>query len=170
MRRSLSDSAADNLLHFAFLSLFSTLSFQDLGDPGKYDKGILLGVFPPEAVEALDANPAASNLLLKKGAEVVVRTPGELRALAATLEEVVRLTRPRLAESLAKGKHLEANLRLMSEGLSGGEVGLAAGEAEAAGYPEGTRLFRVFAPNGYSLLLVRQGGAMKIVHAGLPHD
>lgn len=162
--------AADNLLHFTFLSLLSNLSFQDLGEPEKYDKNTLLGVFPPEAVKALDANPAASNLLLKKGSGVVVRTPEELRALASTLEEAVSLTRPRLAQFLAKGKHLEANLRLMGEGLAREEVRLARGEADRAGYPEGTRLLRVFAPNAYVLLLVRQGGALKIVHAGLPHD
>jgi hypothetical protein len=45
-----------------------------------------------------------------------------------------------------------------------------AGGVEAEGYPEGARLFRVWAPNAYSLLLVRRGGVTKIVYAGLPHD
>lgn len=162
--------AADNLLYYMFLSLLSNHSFEDLGDPEKYDDRALLGVFPPEAVRALDANPAAANLLKKKNSEVVIKTPEELRALAGALEEAVRLTRPHLAESLAEGKHLDANLRTFGEGFAREGVELAGGEAETGGYAEGTRLFRVFAPNAYSLLLVREGGAMKIVYAGLPHD
>jgi hypothetical protein len=160
--------AADNLLHFLFLSLIARQSFQDLGDPDKYDAGTVLGVFPPEAVKVLGANKALANFLKKQEDEVVIRTPEELRAVAAALEEAVRLTRPRLAESLAQGKHLEANLRLFGEGFSRDEVETA--DAGLAGYPEGTRLFRVFAPNAYSLLLVRQGGALKIVWAGLPSN
>lgn len=162
--------AADNLFYFMFLSLLANLSPEELDNPEKYDERVLLGVFPPEAVGALKANPALANFLKKEGGEVVIRTPEELRAAAAALEEAVRLTRPRLAESLAKGRHLEANLHTFGEGLARDEVKLAEGEAEAAGYPEGTRLFLVFAPNAYILLLVKQGGAMKIVYAGLPHD
>ena len=162
--------AADNLLYFMFLSLLANKSFEELGDPEKFDERAMLGVYPPEAVKVLDANPSAANLLLKKEREVVVETPEELRALASTLEEAVRLTRPHLAGTLAKGKHFEANMRLFGGGLAREEVKPAEGEAKTAGYPEGTRLFRVFAPNAYSLLLVKQGGAMKIVYAGLPHD
>lgn len=90
------------------------------------------------------------------------------RALAtrASAEDWKRL---RLAESLAKGKHLDTNLRLFGAGFARSPVRLSEGE-EAAGYPEGTRLFRVFAPNAYSLLLVRQGGTLKIVWASLPTD
>lgn len=161
---------ADDLLHFMFLSLIANQSFEELGNPDKFDERALLGVFPPEALRVLAANPSAANFLLKKESEVVVRTPEELRALASALEEAARLTRPRLAESLAKGRHLDANLRLFGESFSREEVTLALGEAEAAGYPAGTRLFRAFAPNAYSLLLVRQGGAMKVVWAGLPSD
>lgn len=162
--------AADSLLYYMFLSLLSNHSFEEWGDAEKYDARALLGVFPPEAVKALNANPSASNFLLKKNDEVVIKTPEELRALASALEEAGRLTRPGLAGSLAKGKHLEANLRLIGQGFGRGGVKLAEGEEELAGYPAGTRLFRVSAPNAYSLLLVRQGGAMKIVYAGLPHD
>jgi hypothetical protein len=162
--------AADNLMHFMFLSLLAKKSFKNLSDPDKFDEDSVLGVYPPEAVKVLDANPSAANFLLEKNSEVVVRTPEELRALAATLEEAVRLTRPRLAETLARGKHLDANLRLFSKSLARDEVKLAEGGAENAGYPAGTRLFRVFAPNAYSLLLVREGGALKVVWAGLPSD
>ena len=162
--------AADNLYHFIFLSLLANSSFEQLADPRKSDKSAVLAVFPPEAVNVLDANPASSNFLSKKGGVTVVKTPEELRALAATLEGAVRLTRPRLAEWLAKGKHLDENLRLFREGLARDEVKSAGVEAEPAGYPEGTRLYRLLAPNGYSLLLVRQGGAMKIVWAGLPSE
>jgi hypothetical protein len=161
--------AADNLLYFAYLSILSRHRFEDLSDPGKFDDDAILAVFPPEAVAALNVNPALANFLKKKGGQVVVRTPEELRATADALEEAVRLTRPRLAESLAKGKHLDTNLRLFGEGFARSPVGLSEGE-EAAGYPAGTRLFRVFAPNAYSLLLVRQGGALKIVWASLPAD
>ena len=162
--------AADDLLYFMFLSLIANRSFEELADPSKSDERAVLGVFPPEAVKVLNANPAASNFLVKKNSEVVIRTPEELRALASTLEEAARLTRPRLAESLAKGGHLEANLRTFAEGLSREEAKLAVGEAEVAGYPAGTRLFRVFAPNAYSLLLVKQGGTMRVAWAGLPSD
>ena len=163
--------AADDLLHFMFLSLIANKSFDELGDPDKYDERTLFGVYPPEAVKVLDANPAASNLLLKKEREVVVETPEELRALASTLEEAARLTRPRFAAALANGKHLETNLRLFGEASAREKVELAGGgEEEVAGYPAGTRLYKVFAPNAYTLRLVRVGGAMKIVHAGLPQD
>lgn len=37
--------------------------------------------------------------------------------------------------------------------------------AEEFGYPEGTRLFKVFAPTAYNLILVSEGGRMKIVWA-----
>ena len=162
--------AADDLMYYMFLSLLAHHRLEDLDDPEKIDQRAILGVVPPEAVRVLDANPAAANFLLKKRSEVVTKTPEELRALAATLEEAVRLTRPRLAGSLAKGRHLDANLRLFAEGVSGVKVEPAEGEEVIAGYPEGTRLFRVLAPNGYSLRLVRQGGAMKIVWAGMPSD
>lgn len=162
--------AAEDLLYFVFLSMISAHSFEELGGPVGQDARNILGVFPPEALKVLDANPASANLIMRKGGAAVVRTPGELRALASTLEEAVRLTRPRLAESLAKGKHLEANTRLFKERLAPGEVKADDDGAEAFGYPEGTRLYLIFAPNGYRLMLVRQGGAMKIVWAGLPSD
>lgn len=160
--------AADNLLHFMFLSHLAGRRLEELGDPDKFDERSVLAVFPPEAVKVLGANPAASNFLLKNEREVVVRTPGELRALAATLAEAVRLTRPRFGEALAKGKHFDENMRLLAGGFSGEAVRLAEGEAN--GYPAGTRLFRVYAPNAYSLLLVRQGGALKVVWAGWPSN
>jgi hypothetical protein len=161
--------AADDLLHFVFLSMISGYSFEELGGPAGRDARNILGVFPPEALKVLNANPASANLLIRKGGEVVVKTPEELRALASALEEAVRLTRPRLAESLAKGTHLEANMRLFKERLAPDAV-KAYGDAELFGYPEGTRLYILFAPNGYRLVLVRQGGAMKVVWAGLPSD
>ena len=163
--------AADELLYFVFTSLIAGHSFDELGNSDNYNADTVLGVFPPEALKALDANPAASNLLLKKKAGVVVRTPEELRALAATLEEAARLTRPRFAAAVANGKHLEANLRLFGEASAREKVELAGeGEEKVAGYPAGTRLYKVFAPNAYTLRLVRVGGALKIVHAGLPQD
>ncbi|MBV8857349.1 MAG: hypothetical protein JOZ02_10495 [Acidobacteria bacterium] len=163
--------AADDILYFVFLSMLSGHSFEELQGAAGQDARNILAVFPPEAVKVLNANPAASNFIMKKRGEVVVGTPEELRALAATLEEAVRLTRPRLAESLAKGKHLDANLRLLGEGFARDEVKLASGdEAAAAGYPEGTRLLRVSAPNAYSLRLVRRGGVLKVVWAALPSD
>jgi hypothetical protein len=159
-----------DLLNFVYLSLFSNRSLKDLGDPDTLDDRTILGVFPPEAVKVLDRNPAAANLLQKKVGEVVVKTPEELRALAATLEEAARLTRPRFAETLAKGKHLDANLKLMGEALGQDEVKAADAEAEDLGYAKGTRLFRVWAPNGYVLLLVKRGDAMKVAWANLPSD
>ena len=161
--------AADDLLHFVFLSMISHHSFEELGGPAGQDVRNILGVFPPEALKVLNANPASANLLMRKGGGVIVKTPEELRALAAALEEAVRLTRPRLAESLAKGKHLEANMRLFKERLAPDEI-RTYDDAEVFGYPKGTRLYILFAPNGYRLVLVRQGGTMKVVWAGLPSD
>jgi hypothetical protein len=161
--------AADNLLHFVFLSMISSYSLEELGGPEGQDARNILGVFPPEAIKVLNANPAAANLLTRKGGEVVVRTPGELRALASALEEAVRLTRPRLAELLSKGKHLEANTRLFKEKLAPDEV-KAYDDAEVFGFPKGTRLYTLFAPNGYMLVLVRQGGGMRVAWAGLPSN
>jgi hypothetical protein len=160
--------AADSLLHFMVMSFLAEQEFGELGDPAKTNEQALVAVFPPEAVKALGTNPSASNFLRKREREVVVRTPEELRALADTLEEAVRLTRPHFAQTLAKGKHFETNMSLVARGFSDEKVTLAA--AEAAGYPAGTRLFKVYAPNAYSLLLVRQGGVMKVVWAGWPSD
>lgn len=163
-------AASYDLLNFVYLSLFSKRTLQEMGDPDKSDEWGILDVFPPEAIKALDRNPAAANLLQKKGDEVVVRTPEELRSLAASLEEAVRLTRPRFAETLSKGGRLDANLKLMGEAMGLDGVKAADARAEALGYAKGTRLFRVSAPNGYALLLVKRGGAMKVAWANLPSD
>ncbi len=162
--------AADNLMHYIFLSLMSRQSAADMEDPEKFDESAITDVFPPEAVKVLDANPAGANFIMKKGREVVVKTPEELRALASTLEEAARLTRERLAETLAQGRHLESNLRLLKEASARDEVTASALDAEDLGYPKGARLFNVFAPNGYVLVVVKSGGTFKVVSAGLPHD
>lgn len=160
--------AADNVVHFMWLSYLSGRSFEDLGDPEKFDESDVLRAFTPAAVAVLNTHPALANFVKKQESEVIIRTPEELRAVASGLEEAGRLMRPRLAETTAKSKHLDANLRLFRQSLPREEVLTA--DAKAAGYPEGTRLFKVFAPNVYSLLLVRQGGVLKIVWAGLPSD
>jgi hypothetical protein len=42
-------------------------------------------------------------------------------------------------------------------------------DAEAFGYPKGTRLFEVFAVS-YDLLLVKGDGRLKVVRAAVPED
>jgi hypothetical protein len=165
--------AASNVMHFVFASLVARTRLEDLGDPersGLDDERKLLEVFPPEAVALLGENPTLANFLVKKGADVVVKTPGELREVTATLEEVVRLSRPRLEELLSKGAHLAANLRLMREAARRSEVAALRAAAEDLGYPQGARLYRVFAPNGYELLLVKSGAGFRVVSASMPHD
>ena len=49
-------------------------------------------------------------------------------------------------------------------------VELLPSDEDLLGYPKGTRLFRVFAPIGYNLILVKDGGSMKIVWANMPED
>lgn len=49
------------------------------------------------------------------------------------------------------------------------DVSLVA-HAEEFGYPEGTRLFKAFAPPTYNLILVGEGGRMKIVWAFVADD
>ncbi|HWS90916.1 MAG TPA: hypothetical protein VN282_28355 [Pyrinomonadaceae bacterium] len=162
--------AAANTMHFVFQSLLSRASLEELSDPGRYDPRKLFEVFPPEAVRLLDKNPALANFLTRRHAEVTIKTSEELREAAATLEEVVRLSRPRLEGLLARGAHLGANLRLMREASGRDEVTATLRAAEELGYPRGTRLYRVFAPNGYMLTLVKSGGAFRVVWATLPHD
>lgn len=161
--------AAQTFLHFSFLSLYSRRSLEDIGGADDLDSQEILGVYPPQVFKLFDANPTLANFLMKKGRPVDVGTTDELRAVTVTLEEAVRLTRARLDEHLAKGTHLAENLRLMKAAAARTKVELLT-EGEFMGYPPGTRFFRVFAPVGYSLILVEDGGAMKVVWASVPSD
>jgi len=162
--------AAANILHYTYLSVLARRSLADLAGPDKRgDRGIL-AVFPPEAVRLLERSRLLSNFLLRKGDGVVIKTPGDLREATATLEQAARLVRPRLEEMLAAGaSRLSKNLEPMREASERAEVGLLA-DASRAGYPKGTRLLHALSPLGYDLLLLSEGGAVKILWAGLPHD
>ena len=162
--------AAQTFLHFGFLSLYSKKTLKELGEPDKFDQRDLLDVYPPEAVKLLDGNPTLANFLLMKGRPVDVETVDDLRAVTVTLEEAVRLTRAHLDERLAKGTYFARNLRLMEAVSARTEVELLPPGGDAWGYPEGTRLFKVFAAVGYDLILVKEGGSMKVVWASVPSD
>jgi hypothetical protein len=162
--------AAATLMHFIYLSLLSDKSLKDLSDPDKYDDRKTFDVLPPEAVKLLNANPTLANFLSKKGEEVDVKTPDELREVTVTLEEVVRMTRPRLASRLSKGKHLAQNLQLMKLAFQSDEVSSLPADGEGTGYSKDTRFFKVFSPIGYVLTLVKDGGRMKVAWATLPTD
>lgn len=163
--------AAQTFLHFGFLSLLSRKSLKEaFGEQATFDPKDMLDVYPPEAVRVLDGNPTLANFLLKKGRPVDVKTIDDLRAVTVTLEEAVRLTRARLDERLAKGTHLAENLRMMEEASARTQVELLPAGAGFLGYPEGTRFFKVLTPVFYNLILVKDGGALKVVWASVPSD
>jgi len=163
--------AAQTFMHFGFLSILSKKSLKEVfGGEGGFDQKDMLDVYPPEAVKVLDGNPTLANFLLKKGPPVDIETPDDLRRVTTTLEEAVRLTRARLDERLAKGGHLAQNLQMMKEASARTEVELLPTGGEFLGYPEGTRFFKVFTPVLYELILVKDGGAMRVVWASVPSD
>jgi hypothetical protein len=161
--------AAQTFLHFSLLSLYSKKSLKEISKADDLDERDILDVYPPEVVKLLDSNPTLANFLLKKGRPVDVTTPDELRDVTTTLEEAVRLTRAHLDERLAKGTHLAQNLRMMKAAAAQTKIELLTDE-EFMGYPKGTRFFKVFTPIGYKLILVKDGGAMKVVWASVPSD
>jgi hypothetical protein len=163
--------AAQTFMHFGFLSILSKKSLKEaFGGEGGFDQKDMLDVYPPEAVKVLDGNPTLANFLLMKGRPVDVKTADDLRAVTVTLEEAVRLTRAHLDERLAKGGHLAENLRMMEEAAARTQVELLPLDGDFVGYPEGTRLFKVFTPAFYQLILVKDGGAMKVVWASVPSE
>jgi hypothetical protein len=155
--------AAGNMIHYGFARLLSRKTLEELSDPEKLKEEDMFGAYPPEALKVLDANPSLANFLLKKGVGVDVKTPEELRAAAEAMEEAARLTRARLGERVREGATLERNVGLLKKAAERTDVSLVEGP-EAFGYPRGTRLFRVFAVS-YNLVLVEEGGKMKIVWA-----
>jgi hypothetical protein len=163
--------AANNIMHFGFLSLLSKKTLKELGDPDKFDERDMLDVFPPEAVRVLDANPTLTNFLKMKVAPVDIATLDDLRQVTTALEEVVRLTRAHLDERLAKGPRLAQNLQMMKAAAARTEVSLLPPNDDSMGYPKGTRFFEVFAPIvAYDLILVKEGGSMKVVRAIMADD
>jgi len=99
-----------------------------------------------------------------------VATPEDLREVTTTLEEAARLTRAGLGERLPRGARLEQNLGMLNAASARTPVELLPSDEDFSGYPKGTRLFRVFAPIGYNLTLLKEGGSMKIVWANMPED
>ena len=84
-------------------------------------------------------------------------------------EEAERLTRASFAVRVPATEKLERYLAMLRALPAHEDVSLLA-DAEEFGYPEGTRLFKVFAPPAYDLLLVVEGGRMKIVWAFVADD
>lgn len=156
--------AANNFMHYGFVSMFSRRDVEEMGDPERIADADMLAAFPPEAVGALRANPSLANFIRKEGDDVEVGTPEELRAVTEAMEEAGRLTRAGFAERVPATDKLERDLAMLRSIPAHEEVSLVA-DAEDFGYPEGTRLFRVFAPVCYDLILVREGGKLKIVWA-----
>ena len=156
--------AANNFMHYGFVSMFSRKDMEEMGDPEKIADADMLAAFPPEAVEVLGANPSLANFIRKKGDDVDVLTLEELRAVTEGMEKAERLTRAGFDERVPATEKLERNLAMLRALPAREDVSLVA-DAEAFGYPEGTRLFRVFAPVCYNLILVREGERLKIVWA-----
>lgn len=161
--------AANNVMHYGFVSLLSRKTVEEMGDPEKFDESDMLAAYPPEALKVFDANPVLANFMEKKGGEVNVKTFEELRAVTEGMEEAERLTRASFAERVPATEKLGRNLAMLRALPSHEDVSLVAG-AEAFGYPEGTRLFKVFAPFCYNLILVREGEKLKVVWAFVADD
>jgi len=162
--------AANNLINYGFLLLLSKKTLKELGDPDKFDEREMLAIYPPEAVKVLDSDPTTANFLKMKTRPVEVATPEDLREVTTTLEEAARLTRAGLGERLPRGARLEQNLGMLNAASARTPVELLPSDEDFSGYPKGTRLFRVFAPIGYNLTLLKEGGSMKIVWANMPED
>ncbi|HVF42850.1 MAG TPA: hypothetical protein VM936_07565 [Pyrinomonadaceae bacterium] len=161
--------AANNFMHYGLASVLSRRTLEEMSDPEKMEQADMLAAYPPEALKVLDANPALANFNDKVGEQADVRTLAELRAVTEGMEKAERLTRAGFAARVPATETLERNLAVLKAMPAVSEVTLAAG-AEEFGYPEGTRLFKVFAPPVYDLLLVREGGRMKIVWAFVADD
>lgn len=161
--------AANNFMHYGLVSTMSRKSLLEMSDPEKVDVAGLLAAYPPEALKALDANPSLANFVIKKGREVDVNTLGELRAVTEGMEEAERLTRAGFDARVPVTATLEHNISMLKALPASEDVSLL-GHAEEFGYPEDTRLFKVFAPPMYNLILVRDDGRMKIVWAIVADD
>jgi hypothetical protein len=160
--------AAGNMIHYGFARLLSLKSLEELSDPEKLKEEEMFGAYPPEAVKILDANPALANFLKKKGAPVEVKTPEELRAAAEGMEEAARLTRASLGKRVRESATLKRNIAMLKTASERMGVSLI-DDAEAFGYPKGTRRFKVFAVS-YDLILVKEDGRLKVIRATVPED
>lgn len=161
--------AANNYMHYGFVSTLSRKTVEEMSDPEKVSEADMLAAYPPEAVKVLEANPTLANFTEKEGGPVDVKTLEELRAVTEGMEEAERLTRASFNVRVPATATLEHNLAMMRALPAREDVSLVA-DAEEFGYPEGTRLFKVFAPPVYNLILVRDGGRMKIVWAFVAED
>lgn len=166
--------AANSFMHFVFLSVLAERPVEELanleeGDMDEFEQD-MLGVVPPEALRILDGNPTLTNFVKMKKRPVDIETLEDLRQVTVTLEEAVRLTRASLDERLPKVTHLAQNLQMLGDAAARTEVESLPLEGDAWGYPNGTRFFKVFAPIGYDLILVKDGERMKVVWATIPHD
>jgi hypothetical protein len=162
-------AAANDVMRFGFLMYLSKKSLKELDESEDFDESALFDVYPPEALRVLDANPALANFLKRKGRGVEVETPEDLRSVTLAMEEAARLTRASLDKRLSSSALLEENMSMLKSAQAKMGVTLVEDE-EALGYTKGTRLFRVFASAGYDLLLVKEGGKMKVAWATFPHD
>ena len=161
--------AANNFMHYGLASTLSRKTIEEMSDPEKMNEADMFAAYPPEAVKVLDANPVLANFLKKEGEQVDVKTLAELRAVTEGMEEAERLTRASFGARAPATEKLEHNLAMLRTLPARSDVSLVTG-ADAFGYPEGTRLFKVFAPPAYNLILVRESGKMKIVWAFVADD
>ncbi|HKG12833.1 MAG TPA: hypothetical protein VKB12_05820 [Pyrinomonadaceae bacterium] len=163
-------AAANDMMHFFFLAFLSKHRLGGSDGPGESDADAeLREVYPPEVFKVLDSNPVLANFLKSKGREVEVETAEDLRAVTETMEEAARLARAAAPARPSSSPLLEENLSLLKSVQAKADVTLVEDE-EVFGYPKGTRLFRVFASAGYDLLLIKEGGMMKVAWATFPHD
>jgi hypothetical protein len=160
---------ANNFMHYGLTSILSRKSPGEMSDSDKFDEADMFAAYPPEALKVLEANPALANFNDKTGDPVDVKTLEELRAVTEGMEKAERLARADFAARVPATEKLEHNLAVLKAMPAVSEVSLV-DDAEEFGYPEGTRLFKVFTPPVYDLLLVRDGERMKIVWAFVAED
>ena len=164
-------AAAYDMLRLGGLALLSKRRPDGEDDPETTDEELeklLREAYPPEAVRILDSNPALANLLKRNCHSAAVKTPEELREVTLKLEEAARLTRASLAGRPPSGESLASEQRMLNSLAATADVSLVK-NAEAFGYAKGTRLFRIFTSAGYILILVKEGGTMKVAWTTFPY-
>lgn len=162
-------TSANTLLFHTF---FNIISRHDLADMTDVTKDDILSAFPPAALQVLKRTPATSGFVMREEEGAEVKTVEELRAVVETVEEAARLTRAYWSEKLSgpENPRLAANLKLFGMAAHATEVSLVPERESSMGYPKGTRLRRALTPVGYDLLLVKEGGRMKVAWGNFVHD
>jgi hypothetical protein len=160
--------AANTLMFHTFLAIISRHDLMSMTDVTNED---VLAAFPPAALQVLKRTPATANFVLREGG-AEIKTLQELGAAVEAVEEAARLTRAHWAatQSASNNPRLDANLKLIRAAARATEVSLVPEREAAMGYPKGTRMRRALTPVGYDLLLVKEGGRMRVAWGNFVHD